>query len=62
MCGNRCPVSPSVWVPSLLTAGQRAAGSRRLTGVDDMDFPVGGLTHGEIASHLAEVYGADSPA
>jgi putative transposase len=33
---------------------------RRLTGVDDMviSLPARGLTHGEIAAHLAEVYGA----
>src|SRR5256884_9794322 len=33
---------------------------RRLTGVDDMVIPLSakGLTHGEIAAHLAEVYGA----
>ena len=34
---------------------------RRLTGVDDMviSLPAKGLTHGEIAAHLAEVYGAE---
>ena len=34
---------------------------RRLTGVDDMALSLSakGLTHGEIAAHLAEVYGAD---
>jgi hypothetical protein len=34
---------------------------RRLTGVDDMVISLSakGLTHGEIAAHLAEVYGAD---
>lgn len=34
---------------------------RRLTGVDDMVLSLSakGLTHGEIAAHLAEVYGAD---
>jgi putative transposase len=34
---------------------------RRLTGVDDMVIspPAKGLTHGEIAAHLAEVYGAE---
>ena len=33
---------------------------RRLTGVDDMVISLSakGLTHGEIAAHLAEVYGA----
>ena len=35
---------------------------RRLTGVDEMVISLSakGLTHGEIAAHLAEVYGADS--
>jgi hypothetical protein len=34
---------------------------RRLTGVDDMVISLSakGLTHGEIAAHLAEVYGAE---
>ena len=34
---------------------------RRLTGVDDMVIPLSakGLTHGEIAAHLAGVYGAE---
>jgi putative transposase len=34
---------------------------RRLTGVDDMVLSLSakGLTHGEIAAHLAEVYGAE---
>jgi putative transposase len=34
---------------------------RRLTGVDEMviSLPAKGLTHGEIAAHLAEVYGAE---
>ena len=34
---------------------------RRLTGVDDMvvSLSAKGLTHGEIAAHLAEVYGAE---
>jgi len=34
---------------------------RRLTGVDEMvlSLPAKGLTHGEISSHLAEVYGAN---
>jgi putative transposase len=34
---------------------------RRLTGVDEMVISLSarGLTHGEIAAHLAEVYGAD---
>jgi Transposase, Mutator family len=34
---------------------------RRLTGVDDMviSLPAKGLTRGEIAAHLAEVYGAE---
>jgi transposase-like protein len=34
---------------------------RRLTGVDDMviSLPAKGLTHGEIAAHLAGVYGAE---
>jgi transposase-like protein len=34
---------------------------RRLTGIDDMVISLSakGLTHGEIAAHLAEVYGAD---
>ena len=34
---------------------------RRLTGVDDMVISLSakGLTHGEIATHLAEVYGAE---
>jgi hypothetical protein len=34
---------------------------RRLTGVEDMVISLSakGLTHGEIAAHLAEVYGAD---
>src|SRR4051794_40928266 len=34
---------------------------RRLTGVDEMVLSLSakGLTHGEISSHLAEVYGAD---
>ncbi len=34
---------------------------RRLAGVDDMVISLSakGLTHGEIAAHLAEVYGAD---
>src|SRR6202453_3932492 len=36
---------------------------RRLTGVDDMVISLSakGLTHGEIAAHLAEVYGAEVP-
>jgi putative transposase len=38
-----------------------AKGQRRLTGVDDMVISLSakGLTHGEIAAHLAEVYGAE---
>ncbi len=34
---------------------------RRLTGVDEMVLSLSakGLTHGEIAAHLAEVYGAE---
>ena len=34
---------------------------RRLTGVDEMVISLSakGLTHGEIAAHLAEVYGAE---
>ena len=34
---------------------------RRLTGVDEMVLSLSakGLTHGEIAAHLAEVYGAN---
>src|SRR5213079_2121098 len=34
---------------------------RRLTGIDDMvvSLSAKGLTHGEIAAHLAEVYGAE---
>jgi hypothetical protein len=34
---------------------------RRLTGVDDLVISLSakGLTHGEIAAHLAEVYGAE---
>jgi putative transposase len=34
---------------------------RRLTGIDEMVIPLSakGLTHGEIAAHLAEVYGAE---
>ena len=33
---------------------------RRLTGVEDMVISLSaGLTHGEIAAHLAEVYGAE---
>ena len=34
---------------------------RRLTGIDDMVISLSakGLTHGEIAAHLAEVYGAE---
>ena len=34
---------------------------RRLTGVDDMVISLSakGLTHGEVAAHLAEVYGAE---
>jgi transposase-like protein len=34
---------------------------RRLTGVEDMviSFSAKGLTHGEIAAHLADVYGAE---
>jgi transposase-like protein len=34
---------------------------RRLTGIDDMviSLPAKGLTRGEIAAHLAEVYGAE---
>jgi putative transposase len=34
---------------------------RRLTGIDEMviSLPAKGLTHGEIAAHLAEVYGAE---
>lgn len=34
---------------------------RRLTGVDEMVLSLSakGLTHGEISSHLAEVYGAE---
>ncbi|MDQ0946609.1 transposase-like protein [Streptomyces phaeochromogenes] len=34
---------------------------RRLTGVDEMvlSLPAKGLTHGEIAAHPAEVYGAE---
>ncbi|MGO9079830.1 MAG: IS256 family transposase [Streptosporangiaceae bacterium] len=36
---------------------------RRLTGVDEMVISLSakGLTHGEIAAHLAEVYGAEVP-
>jgi len=36
---------------------------RRLTGVEDMVISLSakGLTHGEIAAHLAEVYGAEVP-
>jgi putative transposase len=35
---------------------------RRLTGLDDMviSLPAKGLTHGEIAAHLGEVYGAEA--
>src|SRR5947199_2327831 len=38
-----------------------AKGQRRLTGIDDMVIALSakGLTHGEIAAHLAEVYGAE---
>jgi transposase-like protein len=34
---------------------------RRLTGVDDLVISLSakGLTHGEIAAHLAEIYGAE---
>jgi transposase-like protein len=34
---------------------------RRLTGVDDLviSWSAKGLTHGEIAAHLAEIYGAE---
>jgi putative transposase len=36
---------------------------RRLTGVDELAISLStkGLSHGEIAAHLAEVYGADGP-
>ena len=46
----------SSFEPKIVTKRQR-----RLTGVDDMviSLPAKGLTHGEIAAHLAEVYGAD---
>lgn len=38
-----------------------AKGQRRLTGVEDLVISLSakGLTHGEIAAHLAEVYGAE---
>ena len=46
----------SSFEPKIVTKRQR-----RLTGVDDMVISLSakGLTHGEIAAHLAEVYGAE---
>ena len=46
---------------AVLAAPRLSTETRRLTGVEDMVISLSakGLTHGEIAAHLAEVYGAE---
>ena len=64
---RRCSPIPGRWKSGAARPGFQfrpkivAKRQRRLTGVDDMVISLSakGLTHGEIAAHLAEVYGAE---